>query len=369
MIVIHLIIGVGAVIAALGVLLSVLRSVVLPRGVPTRLTRITFIAVRSTLALRLRVMRATDYETRDRVYALQAPIGVFGQLFVWTALLLICFAAVFWSLSGDTVPGPGISRALELAGSSVLTLGTDTPPGLAQQLVGFGAAGVGLVLLALVITYLPSLYNAFSRREALIAKLIVITGAPPTGPRLLARSWELHRFTALDEIWDQWEDWFVELGESHTSIPQLSFFRSSHPRNHWVLATEAVLDGAVLAQTACEVERQFRSELCVEAGIQALSAIAEFLGIVLEPAAEDPEVSLARDAFDAGCRELAELGIPMRPDGDAAWRAFRRGRARYEPLLVLLGSITFAPRSDWSPWSEDTPRHTPPLLRIHTRQS
>ena len=362
MIVLRIVIGIASVSAASGVLLSVLRSVVLPRGVPTRLTRITFLAIRGVLTLRLRVTRATDYATRDRVFALQAPIGVFGQLLVWASLLFVCFAGLFWALDSGT----SVVQAFELAGSSMLTLGTDAPHGLVRQFVGFAAAGVGLTLLALVITYVPSLYDAFSRREALIAKLVVITGARPTGPRLLARSWELHRLVALHEMWDQWEDWFVELGESHTSIPQLGFFRSTHPENHWVLATEAILDAAALIQSACDVEREFRSELCVEAGVQALDAIARFLGIPLPAsAAEDPGITLPRETFDTGCRELAELGLPMRDDGDAAWAAFRRVRARYEPLLAVLGVVTFAPRSDWSSWSEDSPRHSPPLLRIH----
>jgi hypothetical protein len=363
----HVVVGVLAVAGAGAVLLSVLRSVVLPRGVPTRLTRVTFLAIRAALTLRLRITRATDYQTRDRVFALQAPIGVFGQLFVWSALLFACFAGVFWALGGHDASGSGVAHAFELAGSSMLTLGTDAPHGLLRKFVGFAAAGVGLTLLALVITYVPSLYNAFSRREALISKLIVITGAPPTGPRLLGRTWELHRFAALGELWDQWEDWFVELGESHTSIPQLGFFRSTHPRNHWVLAAEAVLDAAVLVPSACDVERQFRSELCVDAGVQALDAIAEFLGITGLPVAEDPRIGLPRETFDAGCRELAELGVPMRADTDAAWSEFRRGRARYESQLAILGAMTLAPRSDWSSWSEDAPRHSPPLLRIHNR--
>lgn len=74
---------------------------------------------------------------------------------------------------------------------------------------------------------------------------------------------------------------------------------------------------------------------------------------------------LSCSTFDRACDELAEQGIEVRTDRDAAWRAFRRSRARYEPLLTMLGRMTDAPRSDWSSWSVDIPLHRPPILRIH----
>ena len=366
MILLRILVAGLAIAALLATFLSILRTVVLPRGVPARLARVTFLGVQAVLVLRLRLgSHRRDYATRDRVLALQGPLGVFGQLLVWATLLLACFAALFWSLTDSGGAVHSVAHAVELSGSSMLTLGTEPPRGLAAQLLGFAAAGVGLTLLALVITYLPSLYSAFSQREALIAKLVVRTGAPPTGARLLLRTWELGRFDELEEVWESWEDWFVELGESHTSFPLLGFFRSSHPNNHWVLATEAVLDGASLMLSACDVPRQSRSKLCIEAGEQALGSIADFLAIRHASPDDEPEILLARSTFDAGCDELADRGVPMRDDRDDAWRRFRRARARYEPLLAMLGRLTDAPRSDWSSWSDDVPLHRPPILRIH----
>jgi hypothetical protein len=355
-----------AVAALLATFVSILRTVVLPRGVPARLARVTFLGIQALLLLRLRAgSRREDYVTRDRVLALQGPLGVFSQLFVWSLLLFVCFAALFWSLTDSGGIGASVAHSLQLAGSSMLTLGTEKPHGLAAQMLGFAAAGVGLTLLALVITYLPSLYSAFSAREALISKLVVRAGSPPTGARLLVRTWELGRFDQLEEVWDSWEDWFVELGESHTTFPLLGFFRSSHPANHWVLATEAVLDGATLMITTCDVPHQTRSELTVEAGVQALGAIADFLAIPHAPPDEEPEISLPRTTFDEALEELGARGISLREDHDAAWRDFRRARARYEPLLTMLGRLTDAPRSDWSSWSGEVPLHRPPILRIH----
>lgn len=363
MIVVRIIVGVLAVAGVAAVLASVLRTVVLPRAVPARLARAAFLTVYWLLRLRLRLTGRSDYATRDRIFAVQAPLGLFAQLTTWGVLVWLGFAALFWSLIASSVRGPTISHALELSGSSMLTLGFDSPGGLARQLVAFGAAGIGVTLLALVIAYLPTLYAAFSRREEVITKLSVRTGTPPTGPALLAGSWELGRFDQLEEVWDGWEDWFIDVGEAQTTFPQLSFFRSPHARNHWVLASEAVLDGAALLITACDVPRQSRSELCLRAGIHALISIADFLGIPHHPPEPGAEILLSQEKFNSAFSHLQRIGVPMRDDRDAAWVAFRSVRARYEPLVAVLGRMTDAPQSDWSSWSEDTPRHIPPLLR------
>jgi hypothetical protein len=365
MIVVRIAVGLLAVVAVGAVLGSVLRTVVLPRAVPARLARVAFLLVRGVLRVRLRLAGRSDYATRDRVFALQAPFGLFAQLLVWASLIWVLFAAVFWSLSASAIDGASISRALEQSGSSMLTLGFDAPQGLARQLAAFAGAGVGLTLLALVIAYIPTVYAAFSRREALITKLVVRTGAPPTGPALLSSSWRLGRFDQLDEVWDGWEDWFIDIGESHTTFPQLAFFRSPHPQNHWVLATEAVLDGAALFTTVCDVPRQARSELCLHAGVHALTEIAEFLGIAHRPPEPEADITLTHQKFDQACSELRDLGVPVRDDRRLSWSEFRSTRARYEPLLAVIGRLTDAPRSEWSSWSETAPRHRPPLLRPH----
>ncbi len=364
MIAVRVIAGLLAVAGAVLVLASVIRTVVLPRGVPARLARFAFLAVRVILLTRLRLRHSGDYRSRDHVFALQAPLGLFAQLLTWTSLLWLYFAVVFWAVAGGPLDGHTVATALERSGSSMTTLGFDRPPGLPSHLVAFAAAAVGLTLLALVITYLPSLYGAFSRREALITKLVVRTGRLPSGPALLARSWTLGRFEQLEEVWNAWETWFVDLGETHTTFPQLGFFRSPHPDNHWVLAAETVLDGAGLLITACDVPRQSRAELCLEAGVNALGEIADFLGIPHRPPDDETEITLTREQFDDARRRLGELDVPLHADGEEAWRDFRRLRARYEPLIAVLGRMTDAPRGEWSSWTEEGPRHSPPLLRI-----
>ena len=182
MIVVRVIVGVLAVVGVVAVLGSVLRTVVVPRALPARLALAAFLTVYWLLRLRLRLTGRADYATRDRIFALQAPLTLFAQLATWALLIWLLFAALFWALIASAVSGASISRALELSGSSMLTLGFDSPGGLSRQLAAFAAAGVGVTVVALVIAYLPTLYAAFSRREALITKLTVRTGAAAIGP-------------------------------------------------------------------------------------------------------------------------------------------------------------------------------------------
>ncbi len=86
-----------------------------------------------------------------------------------------------------------------------------------------------------------------------------------------------------------------------------------------------------------------------------------------EPPEEDAEISLSPQLFGDALDELAEHDVPLREDREAAWREFRRIRARYEPLIAVLGRMTDAPRSDWSSWNDETVRHSPPLLRLSRR--
>ncbi len=118
MIAVRVVVGVLAVVGIAAVLASMLRTVVLPRGVPARLARIAFLAVYWLLRFRLRLTGRSDYATRDRIFAVEAPLGLFAQLTTWAVLIWLLFAAVFWSLTTDTVDGSAIARALELSGSS-----------------------------------------------------------------------------------------------------------------------------------------------------------------------------------------------------------------------------------------------------------
>lgn len=321
----RILVALAGVTGALVVLGSAVRSVVLPKAVPARLARVAFLAVRLPLsAAAAGHTRRGRWHRRENLLALQGPMGILAQLATWTVLVALAFTAVLWAVERRPLSYDAIRDAASESGSSLTTLGIVHPAHVAGEFVAFTEAGIGLVLLALVVTYLPTIYGAFARREAVVAKLAVRVGSPPTPTALLRRSWELGRFDRLEEVWNSWEDWFVDVGESHTSFPQLIFFRSHRPDMSWVTSAGAVLDAAALARTALDVELDSRSELTIEAGVSTFDLIGRFMGV--PPGEEEQERSRGCRARCSSTRSTSSSGSAFRSRRIAIWRG-RRSRA------------------------------------------
>jgi hypothetical protein len=233
--------------------------------------------------------------------------------------------------------------------------------------LSYSEAAIGLLLLALLITYLPSIYGAFSRREAAVTSLEVRAGSPPSATEMLWRYWVIGRLDEIGEIWTRWEDWFVDIEETHTSFPSLVFFRSPQPDHSWVTASGAVLDGAALFVSSVDGPGDAQAEIMIRAGYLALRRIADFFGIPYDP---DPKqgdpVSITREEFDEALDRLAGAELALKPDRDKAWRDFAGWRVNYDSVLLSLAGLTSAP---YAPWSSDrSMRSYRPRLFVRTRR-
>ena len=299
---------VAGVAITFAVLDSALRTFVLPRGSRTTLTRAVFVAVRGVFGLVVRSERLELRVPRDRAMALYAPVGLLALVFVWMTMVMIAYMLMFRALSVDTW-----EEAFRLSGSSFFTLGFVSPPNnTLSYALAFTEAGAGLGLLALLIAYLPTIYNA-------------------------------------------------ELEETHTSLAVLSFFRSPQPDRSWVTAAGAVLDGASLYNSVMAVPFSPNAGACVRGGFGALRAIATYYDIPFDPdpAPTDP-ISIAREEFDEACRLFEDAHLPMRDDRDQAWRDFQGWRVNYDSVLLALAGLTMAP---YAPWSSDrSMRYRPRLV-------
>jgi hypothetical protein len=157
----------------------------------------------------------------------------------------------------------------------------------------------------------------------------------------------------LDEVGRAWEEWFVDIDESHTSLAALVFFRSPQADRSWVTAAGAALDGMALAVSTVEMPRTPQVQVAIRSGFIALRHIADYFAIEYdpEPRQGDP-VSITREEFDEACGLMEAAGVPLKPDRDAAWLDFAGWRVNYDTPLLGLCALTMAPPA---PWSSDRP--------------
>ena len=104
------------------------------------------------------------------------------------------------------------------------------------------SAGIGLLVIALEIAYLPALYGAFASRETQVTLLAGRSGTPAWGPEILARSHFLDTMDELPPLYSEWERWAATVSESHANYPALMWFRSPVSTRSWLLGLTAMMD-------------------------------------------------------------------------------------------------------------------------------
>lgn len=323
-------------------LLSAVRTFVLPRSANDPLTRVVFLLIWQIF--RLRMLPVRGYKAREQIAALYAPIGLLALPPTWLTLVLFGYTGMYFALGTPTW-----FESFRMSGSALLTLGFANADDLPRTVLMYTEAAVGLIMVALLISYLPTMYSAFSRRETAVTMLEVRAGSPPSAVELITRFHRLKRFDHLHILWEQWETWFAEVEETHTSLAALVFFRSPQPEHSWITAAGTVLDSAALINAMVDTPRDPQADLCIRAGYIALRRIADFFEIVYndEPKPDEP-ISVSRAEFDAVCNELAARGVMLKPDRDQGWRDYAGWRVNYDTVLIALASLIGAPPAPWS---------------------
>jgi hypothetical protein len=347
------VLGLGLVYRALR---AAIRTFVLPRSAADPIILRVFRTLRRVFDWRLR--RMATYSQRDALMAMYAPLGLMLLVPVLLAVVLTGHMAMLWAVGGRPLADLSAwSHAFAMSGSSLLTLGFVRGDGPAETLLSFSAAAMGMMLVALLIAYLPTIYAAFSAREKMVTLLEVRAGSPPSAIELLSRYQRLRRLDRLGELWPAWEGWFAEVQESHTSLAALVFFRSPLPEHSWVTAAGTVLDSAALTLSTVDLPQDVYAQMCLRAGYLALRRVADFFQV---PYNRDPHfpadpISIGRQDFDAAWESLERIGLPLRADRDQAWQDFAGWRVNYDAVLLALCRMTMAPPAPWARAAADPP--------------
>jgi hypothetical protein len=359
MIVLHTLSLLLGVVVGFAVLGSALKTVVLPQHGNPRLSQFVFALVYRLLVHR----RRNDPATRS-LRGLYAPVALVSLPLAWMVSMMLAFTCVFWGTGGLSW-----SRAFEISVSSLTTLGFAEPNGPGRIWIAFVEATIGLGLVALLISYLPTIYSAYNSREKGTNRLRPVAGSPPGGVEFLQ---SLKRLGSLDspDLWRSSSDWMLDLEQTHTAFPILTYFPGSDTEQSWVATMGAVLDASALVVAVSEIDMgaEFadaqKGPLTVLVyGLPLIVRIARAVYIPLPPPTRlqdllahleqpAPAVSIGRDEYDAAMAALSGILVVEPGREEEAWRRFALIRSAYEPALRALAGVTLAFPA---PWTSDRP--------------
>jgi hypothetical protein len=323
------------------VLDAAVRTFLLPRVASVRLSRAIAGVVRRCFGLLAN--ERTPYLRRDRRLAMYPPVLLLSYQASWLSLSLLAFGCLYVAAGASS-----LARGLELSGSSLFTLGTTGAVGAGEMALSYLEAAIGLTLLALLIAFIPTLYAAFQRREISVTRLSVRAGVPATPWGILEIAHSVNDYERLDELWREWESWFIELRETHTTLTILNFYRTPIPGQTWVGSATSVLDAAALYNAAVDLPPSPSAGLCIRSGWLALRGLADYFRVEYphNPDGTEP-ISIARDEFELSLDHLTRSGVPILADHDQAWLDFIGWRVNYDAIIEALHVLTISPRTDW----------------------
>jgi hypothetical protein len=340
----------GVLLIAIG-LWDVFETIVLPRRV-TRRVRLTRLFYRTTWKPWQLVAHTIEkkHKRREIFLSIFGPLSLLALLVVWAVTVVFGFAMVHWGIGsrvGAIGTRAGFFTDLYYSGTTFFTLGLGdiAPVSAAARAMTVLEASIGFGMLALVIGYLPVLYQAFSRREVNISMLDARAGTPPTASELLRRHQEAQSMASLDEWLRDWEMWAADLMESHLSYPVLCFFRSQHDNQSWLAALSTVLDVCSLVMVGIDGLSKWQAQLTFKMARHALVDISQVFNT--SPLKHDG-LRLTDEELARLRSQLSSQGVVLSTEaGDA--QTLNDLRALYEPYTQVLSQYLMMPLPGWMP--------------------
>jgi hypothetical protein len=319
------------------VLWEAFETIVLPRRVKRR-WRVTVLFYRSTWfpwrAFARRIRKPAGRETFLSIYG---PLSLLSLFIFWAAGLVVGFGLLIYS------EGIRLGRFLEfpaclyLSGTTLFTLGFGDilPRGGVERFLSVVEGGLGLGFLALVLSYLPVIYQAFSRREVSIVLLDARAGSPPTAAEILRRQAGPGGAESLEQILRDWERSAAEILESHVSYPVVCYFRSQHNNESWLAALTAILDTTALLITSADSAASRQARLTFAICRHTVVDLAQLFAL---PPLAPPADRLAPSEYQRLRTALLQAGVQLRQDAGSCEK-LAKFREMYEPYLQTLSQF------------------------------
>jgi len=351
--VLHKLVAIAGILLILAIVWDAFEALVLPRTATRRLRparlfyRVAWPSWTASACLFGRGRR------RENFLAVFGPLSILLLMACWAVALLVGFAMVQWGLGShlNVAHGPGgFWTDLYMSGTTLFTLGIGdvTPSGPIARALTVIEAGVGFGFLALVIGYLPVLYQGFSHREVNISLLDARAGSPPTAGELLLR--HAQNMAGLEVLLRDWERWAAELMESHLSYPVLLYFRSQHEHQSWLGALTAILDASALVIVGVQGGPGRQAQLTFAMARHAVVDLSQATGV--RPLPPDPD-RLPPEDFHSLRSHLAQNGVNLK-EGALTETTLASLRALYEPYVARLAERLRLTLPPWRAPADET---------------
>jgi hypothetical protein len=322
-------------------------------------------------------LRVPAGKKREAFLSVFAPLSLLGLFATWVTVLILGFGLLHMSI-GTRLHMPEKSTTictyLYLSGTTFFTLGYGdvTPLSSMGRVLSVIESGLGFGFLAMLIGYLPVLFQAYSRREVAISLLDARAGSPPTAAQALYRLGKSGNVDAVDSFLKEWELWAAELLESHLSFPVLSYYRSQHDNQSWLAALTTILDICALLIAEVKFSNRYQAQLTF--------AMARHAAVDLALILKAPPLQLQEDRLPENLREqmgqlLKGAGLEV-PNPEKANAKLKELRGMYEPFVnalarrvLLIVPPIFVPGSAIDNWQRSAGmKYTPGIGSLYETQ-
>jgi hypothetical protein len=320
-------------------------TIVLPRRV-TRKWRVTVLVYRATwIPWRAIAKRLKKTRTRETFLSIYGPLSLPCLFVFWALMLIFGFALLYHSAALADPTHPTFATSLYMSGTTMFTLGLGdvvphTPPERALAVI---QSGLGFGFLALVLSYLPVIYQVFSRREVTIVLLDAQAGSPPTAAEILRRNAGTKGEASLERLLHDWERSAAEILESHVSYPVVSYFRSQHTNESWLAALTAILDTCALLISSVDKGASRQARLTFAMCRHTVADLAQVFAVAPRNADTD---RLPASELQRLSTLLTQSGLKI-CDGESSAEKLKKLREMYEPYLQALSEFLYMELPPW----------------------
>jgi hypothetical protein len=337
---------VAGVIIIVGILSETFEVMLLPRRVPRRVRPVRIFFHLTWWTWSSVGLLMPQGPRRQSYLAVYGPFSMVMLMITWAWGLILGFGLLQWGAASGLGSRPDFGSQLYTSGLTFFTVGFGdvSPISPVAKAISVAEAGIGFGFIAVVIGYLPVLYQLYARREVHVMQLDARAGSPPCALTLLCRHAQGDAKNELANLLRSWEAWCSELLVSHLSYPMLSYYRSQRDNQSWLAGLAAIMDCSAVIMVGIGDMRPLEARMTFA---MARVTVLEMSRVFETKPATNAD-RLSRMDFEKLTASLSEVGLAWSNPEDSE-RRLASFRAAYEPYLEMLSNYLLLPLPGWLP--------------------